>query len=808
MILIRVLDSVLASIGLIVASPLLSFLYVVGLFDTGSPLFIQERVGRNRRPFRLVKFRTMRPGTPEVATHMADASAVTRWGAFLRRTKLDELPQLWNVLKGDMSLVGPRPCLPNQTELIAARERLGVFAVRPGITGLAQIQGIDMSDPERLAKVDAEMVRRLNVGFYLRCLLLTLAGRGFDDPIARASRTPASARMQAIPSPFHHPRAFLAFSHDLLAAAFAWTAAFWLRFSPDWPEPFWRLMLDALPWVVSTQGLTFLAFGLYRGIWRYASLPDLKRLVATVAVAGLASPAVVLLSHPGVVLPRSVLLLDPVLLLLLMGGSRLAYRAWKEHRLSALVHPERRPALVIGAGSAADAFLRDQRRQPGVLELVGLLDDDPGKRGRQLHGVPVLGPIAALPELARRLAVETAILAIPSAGHRLRRRVAELAQDAGVKLVTLPGMGDILAGRVAVESLRGLELEDLLGRDPVALDQGGLRAALAGQTVLVTGGAGSIGSELCRQLLALQPARLVVLDASEYGLYRCEAEFSRRHPDAKVDYLACDVRDEARMEALLKAHRPRWVFHAAAYKHVPLMENANALECLRNNVLGTWVAARAAIAAGVEKFILVSTDKAVNPTNVMGASKRLAELVCQAQVGEGTQFVAVRFGNVLGSSGSVVPLFRQQIESGGPVTVTHPEVTRYFMTIPEAAQLVLQAGLMGKSGEIYVLDMGEPVKIVDLARLMIRLAGRSEEEIPIVFTGLRPGEKLYEEVLADSETTLATPHPRLRIARAQQADGAILAELVHWLQDTPEAPADEVRARLQAWLPEYRPAAP
>jgi FlaA1/EpsC-like NDP-sugar epimerase len=350
-------------------------------------------------------------------------------------------------------------------------------------------------------------------------------------------------------------------------------------------------------------------------------------------------------------------------------------------------------------------------------------------------------------------------------------------------------------------------LEDLLGREAVRLDSQGLREWLTGGVVMVTGAGGSIGSELCRQLANFRPRLLVLFEQSEFALYRMEQEFAASHPAQRLACVIGDVKDAARMRSVMDGYRPNVVFHAAAYKHVPLMERLNAAEALKNNVLGTAVTARAAKAAGVAKFVMVSTDKAVNPTNVMGTSKRLAEMVCQAlQADEGTRFISVRFGNVLGSSGSVIPKFQQQIEAGGPVTVTHPEITRFFMSIPEAAQLVLQAGLMGQGGEIFVLDMGEPVRIADLARLMIRLSGKSEDEIAIEFTGLRPGEKLYEELLADAETTLPTPHPKLRVARAREGDGEMVAGMLAWIAAMPAIDDEEVRRQLMAWVPEYRPA--
>jgi FlaA1/EpsC-like NDP-sugar epimerase len=374
-----------------------------------------------------------------------------------------------------------------------------------------------------------------------------------------------------------------------------------------------------------------------------------------------------------------------------------------------------------------------------------------------------------------------------------------------MSVMTVPALGDIVSGKVSVSSLRPVELDDLLGRDPVQLDDAGLRAFLEGKTVLVTGAGGSIGSELCRQIARFAPGRIVLLDNSELALYAIEQEFRDRSPQVPVTAVIGDAKDPRRIHEVFAQYGPKVVFHAAAYKHVPLMEEENAFQAVANNVLATLTVGRAARKAQAEKFVLISTDKAVNPANVMGASKRLAEMACQAMQGDaGTQFVIVRFGNVLGSTGSVVPRFREQIARGGPVTVTHPDIQRYFMSIPEAAQLVLQAGLMGKGGEIYVLDMGEPVKIVDLARQMIRLSGFSEGDIRIEYSGLRPGEKLYEEPLADTERTLPTPHPKLRIARARAPqNGTLLEELLEWLRNPGDAGAPAVRYRLRSWVPEY-----
>jgi FlaA1/EpsC-like NDP-sugar epimerase len=398
-------------------------------------------------------------------------------------------------------------------------------------------------------------------------------------------------------------------------------------------------------------------------------------------------------------------------------------------------------------------------------------------------------------------------MAIPEASSRRRRHAVELAVQAGLSVMTVPSLEDMLAGKVAVSKVRQVQLEDLLGREPVKLDTAGLHAWLEGQVVLVTGAGGSIGCELARQITGFRPRLLILLDVSEYALYRVEQEFRRTYPQLACAFVIGDVKDVTWLDRVFSTHRPSVVFHAAAYKHVPLMEGENAWQAVCNNVLGSRRLAEAARRHELAKFVLISTDKAVNPTNVMGATKRLAERVLAAmQREEGTRFVTVRFGNVLGSSGSVIPTFREQIARGGPVTVTHPEIVRYFMLIPEAAQLVLQAGLMGGGGEIFALEMGEPIRIADLARDMIRLSGLTEDDIRIEFIGLRPGEKLFEELLTDSERTLPTPHPKLRVALAEAAPEAEWwRELESWMTGPAPDTAREVKLRLRRFVPEYSP---
>jgi FlaA1/EpsC-like NDP-sugar epimerase len=571
---------------------------------------------------------------------------------------------------------------------------------------------------------------------------------------------------------------------DAAMIAAAWYLAFLLRFDFEVPRYYETMLRETVVFVVVIKLAVFVAFGFYQRWWRYVSTRDMWRVLAGVGVASVLAIAAVYFFYPveRLRLPRGVALVDPLLLLAFVAGSRLLARTVIERPAGGIM-ARGREVLIVGAGDAGEQTLRELQRTRGLdYTPIGLVDDDPRKRGMRMHGVRVLGTTSELGHILGDNRPDEVWIAAPSASGDFRRRVVDAARNANAPVKTLPSLHELLSGRVDLAQIRPVEVEDLLGRAQVEVDLPVAAVYLRDKTVLVSGAGGSIGAELCRQITRVQPARLILVDYAETALFEIERELvEERDFPASVPVLA-DCGNRAKLRQVFERYRPEAVFHAAAYKHVPLME-ANPIESVRNNVLATRVVADVAVEFGAERFVLVSTDKAANPKTVMGQSKALCEWVVEAfgrRDDIATRFVAVRFGNVLGSSGSVVPIFRRQLLRGGPLTVTHPEMTRYFMTIPEAASLVVQAAAIGGRGEVYVLDMGEPVRILDLAENMIRLSGRTD--VRIEFVGARPGEKLHEELWGEGETVHPTAHQKINRATREPVDRAWLEEELNELE--------------------------
>jgi FlaA1/EpsC-like NDP-sugar epimerase len=590
--------------------------------------------------------------------------------------------------------------------------------------------------------------------------------------------------------------------------------AFLLRFEYVIPAGELVRLRQGILLALAVKLAVFHVAGSDRAGWRYAGIPDVYNLLAA-NLSGSFLWSLVVLAVIGTRFPRSVYAIDFVLCLLATVGVRLVSRSWFERGSRSAVRHERKRILIYGAGAAGITLLKEVRSNPALgYRVVGFLDDDRSKHGTNLLGVQVLGPGRSAPiivdRIRRREAIDEIVIAMPSAGGRSMNEAISNCRAAGVVCKTIPGMAELLSGRVLTSQIRDVSVEDLLGRAPVRLDETMIRESIEGRPVMVTGGGGSIGSELCRQVASFRPLRLVILERSESDLFRIHRELTDKYPHSDIVPLIADIREMASVEQAIRGHQVSSIFHSAAYKHVPVMES-HLLEAVKNNILGTRNVVRAACRNRVSDFLMISSDKAVNPTNIMGLTKRVAELLVSSlptpDEESFTKCVSVRFGNVLGSNGSVVPLFQQQIAAGGPVTVTHPDMRRYFMTIREAVQLVLQASTMGKGSEVFVLDMGEPVTIVSLARNMIRLSGHEPDvDVEIRFTGLRPGEKLFEEIALEDESHLPTYHEKIRIFRGPRK-GEDFMEV--WLDELENLVAREdeeaVVWHLKRLVPEYQP---
>ena len=593
----------------------------------------------------------------------------------------------------------------------------------------------------------------------------------------------------------------IAYLHDISVVFLAWILSYLLRFNFDIPEIHFNQMWKISPFVIAPLSIFFIYIGLYRGLWRFASLHDLRRITVGAIFSFFLLMVISFSISKQLVIPRSILIIFPILLIFLLGINRFLYRFYKEGFL--LSRKKGEPILIIGAGPLGIALSKELITNK-EFNVIGFLDDDSSLHNREINHIKILGNIDYLQEAVGLHGVKQLIVAIPPTNKLERKKSLILAAKLKIKTLVAPSVAELVSGKLTFSHLRNIEVADLLGREIVDLNTKLIREELKGKKILLTGAGGSIGSELCRQIINFKPDMLICFDISELALYQLEESLKVKFPGNNFVFLLGDIKNSSLLDKVLTQYKPDIVFHTAAYKHVPLVENDNVSEAFNNNVVGTYNLAKSCKSANVKKFILISTDKAVNPTNVMGASKRLAEMVCEGlQEVIGTKFVIVRFGNVLDSSGSVIPKFRSQISSGGPITVTHPEITRFFMAIPEAAQLVMQASVMGAGGEIFVLDMGAPVRIVDLAKNMINLSGLSEDQIKIKFTGLRPGEKLYEEILIEGENILPTRHKKIFIANTKNISFSWVESVILWISTLPQKKEMIIKRELKKWVQEY-----
>ncbi|MBQ9142881.1 MAG: polysaccharide biosynthesis protein [Lachnospiraceae bacterium] len=604
-------------------------------------------------------------------------------------------------------------------------------------------------------------------------------------------------------------RIILLIVSDLFAILLATVLPLYVRYDFHFleiPQEYWYTAIGAyFPNVILTL-IIFHIFHLYNSVWRYASDTELINNLIAVVLCTLMQPVLFWLEE--IRMPVSYTLFYGFFLIVFTCGARFSYRILRaiqnNRRNSAIIRKPIR-CMIVGGGAAGNAIMKEIEVSRYLNKrAVCVVDDNPGCQGKYLRGVPIAGGREDIPRLVKEYQVAEIIIAIPSAGNESRKALLEICKETGCRIKLLPGMYQLINGDVSVSQLREVQIEDLLGREPISVNMAEILSYVQNQVILVTGGGGSIGSELCRQIAQHEPKQLIILDIYENNVYEVQQELLGKYPALELTVLIASVRNTARLEEIFREYRPDIVYHAAAHKHVPLMENSPN-EAVKNNVFGTWKVAKAADKYGTKRFVLISTDKAVNPTNIMGASKRICEMIIQMMSRKSkAEFVAVRFGNVLGSNGSVVPLFRKQIEQGGPVTVTHPDIIRYFMTIPEAVSLVLQAGAYAEGGEIFVLDMGEPMKVLDLAKNMIKLSGyKVGEDIQIEFTGLRPGEKMYEELLLKEEGLKETANRLIYIGKPIEFDAGQFEQQLVQLERASEEEAANIRELVKGMVPTY-----
>jgi len=770
----RAFDILLALSGLLLIWPLLLVAAILVKLDSPGPVFFRQlRVGQGLRPFYIYKLRTMvehASSSGKLLTVGPD-DRITRVGGILRKYKLDELPQLLNVLKGDMSVVGPRPEVPRYVEMFRTQFSR-ILKIRPGLTDLASLKYVDEAAVLARSSNPEEQYKSTILPEKIRLAELYLRQASFFFDLAIVVQTVLCLlRVPVVVCDIPELRAIQSKDRDISKTAvkrliLRWRRpfivgldaglimlanylAFWLRFDGAIPEIVLEGFLRALPWLVGIRGVAFFVFRLNEGLWRYTSLWDFQNIIIGVSTSTLVFYGWVHWGMARVDYPGSIYAIDSILLVCLLTGVRLSSRLLREK----VMYRQRKKVLVIGAGDSGERVVREMKSNASFsYQPIGFIDDDAALINKRIHGVKVLGSGRDLPRILAEKKPQEVVLALRNAKPTMVRQIISVLEPFKLSIKTVPGINDLLTDKSVMSQIRKLDIADLLPRAPVALDAEVMRRMVNGRRILITGAGGSIGSELSRQVAALQPDALVLFERHENSLYTILKELDDKGYSSFVSPIIGDVTDTRRFSMTLDRHRPHILFHAAAHKHVPLVE-LNPAEALKNNCMGTRIAAELAHRFEVERFVLISTDKAVNPSSIMGATKRIAELIVQDMARRSrTSFLTVRFGNVLGSNGSVLLRFQEQIQAGGPVTVTHPDIRRYFMLIPEAVHLVLQAASLGEQSTIYILDMGEQIRVMDLARNLIRLSGFTPgEEIPIRFIGLRPGEKLYEELIGMGE---------------------------------------------------------
>ncbi len=804
----RTFDIILSLLAIILFSPIMAIVALLVRLDSpGKIIFQQERVGRDEKLFRIYKFRTMVEDAQKIGPSITAQNdpRVTQIGALLRRLKLDELPQFFNVLKGEMSMVGPRPEVPNMTALFPEHGKK-IFTVKPGIIGPNQIQNIDEASmlteqegvedfyvkkilPEKI-KNDLAYVNNKNP---YKDLQLLMGGA--------AAIIMNSIKLRYI---LESRRRILFLVIDLCLAVLSFWLGYILRFEGVIPPGEQAILAAMIPFVIMLRTPCFISFGLYQTLWQYLGIQELLAIIKAVTISSLLLPFVPFLFQMPVP-PRSTLIIDWLLLIFLLGGSRIIFKLTTE-RLRASPLDNRKNVLVIGAEDAGESLIREFIKRPSLgYRPIGFLDDNPEKTGMRIHGVKVIAPISHLPSVIKVKKADEVIIALSESSSEQIRGIIQSCKELKLPCRILPQTSSMIPATMLPTKLRPVDISDLLGRELVQTDQAGIQDFIKDKTILVTGGGGSIGSELVRLLFEQHPRELILVDESENSLYEIEMDLKARPSQTQVYCYLRDVSRREDVEPIFENHRPQVIYHAAAHKHVPLVE-ANSSKGVLNNVLGSKTMADLAHKYGAETFVLISTDKAINPTSIMGTTKRISELYTQSLKGK-TRFLAVRFGNVFNSRGSVVPLFKKQIEEGGPVTITHPDVTRYFMDISEAVYLILQATIMGTDSEIFVLEMGQPIKIVDLAKDLIQMAGMNPKTFPIRFTGLRPGEKLEEELELHSELAIPTAHKKIKIWRSAQKPHEDIQKEIDDLLKLASAGVsrEELVRKLRMIVPEYHP---